>query len=82
MSTARVMENGDLRLPEDVAEKLHCKPGDSLSVELQDDGTLRLHPKTLAIDDVYGMLRPAPKQHISIEAMDEGVAEAMRREWR
>lgn len=79
MNTAKIMEDGDLRLPNDVSNKLNFKPGDSLDVELTDDGTLRLYPKTVAVEDVCGMLRPASEQHVTVEGMDEGIGEAFQR---
>jgi hypothetical protein len=79
MNTARVMEDGDLRLPPEVASKLNVKPGDSLDVDVDAHGALRLFPKTLAIEDVCGMLRPPTGVHATVEEMDEAVAEAFRR---
>ncbi len=79
MNTARVMEDGDLRLPPEVAGKLHVKPGDSLEIDVDVHGALRLFPKTLELDEVCGMLRPPPGIHASVEEMDEAVAEAFRR---
>lgn len=79
MNTARVLDNGDLRLPPEVADKLHVKPGDSVGIEMDTDGTARLYPKPASIDEVCGMLRPAPGVHFTIEQMDEAVADAFRR---
>jgi antitoxin component of MazEF toxin-antitoxin module len=79
MNTAEIMEDGDLRLPPDVAAKLNVKPGDSLGVEVDTDGTVRLYPKKLAIDDVCGMLHPPSGVHYTVEQMDEAVADAFRR---
>ena len=77
MNTARVLDNGDLRLPPEVADKLHVKPGDSVGVEVESDGTARLYPRPATVDEVCGMLRPPPGVHFTIEQMDETVAEAI-----
>ena len=79
MNAARVMEDGDLRLPPDISGKLNVKPGDSVGVEVDADGTVRLYPKMLKIEDVCGMLRPPPGVHLTVEQMDEAVAGAFRR---
>ncbi len=80
MNTAKIMEDGDLRLPVEVAAKLDVKPGDSLSIEVEDDGTIRLYPKRLRVEDVCGMLHSKPGVHMTIEQMDEAVADAFRKE--
>ncbi len=79
MNTAKVMEDGEIRLPPQVAAELNMKPGDSVGVEVEADGTVRLHPKALKIEDVCGMLQPPKGVHLSNEQMDEAVSEAFRR---
>jgi len=64
MDTAKIMEDGDLRLPPDVSGKLHVKPGDFVGVEVDADGTVRLYPKKLNIEEVCGMLCPPPGVHL------------------
>lgn len=79
MNAAKIMEDGDLRLPPEVAEKLNVRPGDFVSVEMDADGTLRLYPKRGKIEDVCGMLGPRTKVTATIEQMDLGIADAFRR---
>ncbi len=79
MNAAKIMEDGDLRLPQEVAEKLNVRPGDSMGVEMDADGTVRLYPKRTKIEEVCGMLHPPAGVHLTIEQMDEGVANAFRR---
>jgi len=73
------MEDGALWLPPEVAVVLNVKPGDSMGVEMEADGTVRLYPKRTRIEDVCGMLRPPSGAHLTIEQMDEGIANAFRR---
>lgn len=77
MYAARVMSNGDLRLPAELSERLGVKPGDSFEIEIESNGTVRLFPKTLSAADVAGMLKTDIK--LSIEEMDEGVADGFRK---
>jgi antitoxin component of MazEF toxin-antitoxin module len=73
------MEDGDLRLPPDVAGKLNVKPGDDVQVSMESDGTLRVFPHALKPEDVCGMLRPYTQVSLTIEEMDEAIADAFRR---
>lgn len=79
MATARVTEEGYIELPKDLREKLHLHAGDTLEIQMEKDRVIRMHPKTLKPSDVSGFL--ASKTHIklSIEEMDEVIAEAFRK---
>ena len=79
MNTALMMDNGYLRLPADISERLNAKPGDSVGVEAEADGTVRLYPKYLSPDEVFGCLAGRTSVKASIEEMDEAVAEAFRK---
>jgi len=54
MNTAMVMEDGDLRLPPELSANLNMRPGDSVNVEMDVDGTVRLYPKVLEITMCVG----------------------------
>jgi len=80
MNAARVMEDGDLRLPPEISESMHVKPGDSVGVEVAADGIVMLFPKTLKSRDVCGCLRSYTSVKASVEEMDAAVAEAFRKD--
>lgn len=79
MNTALVMDNGDLRLPADISERLNAKPGDVVPIEADADGTVRLYPKAFSPDEVYGCLAGRTSVKATVEEMDEAVGEAFRR---
>jgi len=76
MNTARIMEDGGLRLPPAVAGAPNVTPTDSVGVEVEADGTMRLYPKTLRIEDVCGILHPPKGVSLTDEQMNEAVSEA------
>lgn len=78
MNTARVLENGDLRLPADIAERLNAKPGDVVTVVADADGTVRLFPKAFSPDEVFGCLAGRTLVKATVEEMDEAIADACR----
>jgi len=79
MNTARLKEDGALQLPPEIAGRLNIKPGDTLSVEIDKAGVIRLYPKTSRIEDVCGMLVPHSDTHVSVEQMDATMSDAFRR---
>ena len=80
MNTALVMRNGDLRLPAGIAERLNAKPGDAVGIETDADGTVRLYPKALSPDEVFGCLAGRTSVRATVEEMDEAIAEAFRKD--
>lgn len=72
-----MMKNGDLRLPPDISGNLNARPGDTIEVETEQDGSVRIFPKTLKESDVAGMLKAEVRS--TIEEMDEAVAKAFRK---
>lgn len=80
MNTAQVLSNGDLRLPVEFAERLNVKPGDAVAIEAGPDGTLRIFPKALDPDEVFGFLANRTSVIATIEEMDEAVAESFRKD--
>ena len=79
MSTAEVMRDGMLKLPQEITDLLHLKPGDTMGLDVGDDGSIRLYRRGLKPADVCGMLGARTKVTATIEQMDQGVADAFSR---
>jgi len=77
MATAHITRNGQIAVPKDVLADLHVRAGDTVAIEMEPDGSIRIYPKTLAASDVAGMLKTKVKS--TIEEMDKSVAEAFRK---
>ncbi len=76
MTTAHITRNGRIAVPKDVLDNLHARAGDTVDVETQPDGSIRIYPKTLSVSNVAGMLKTKVKS--TIEEMDEAVAETFK----
>ena len=79
MNTAAVLEDGTVKLPPEVAAGLHLKAGDTMGLEVDAGGTIRLYPKRLKPADVCGMLGTRTTVKATLEEMDQGIADAF--EW-
>lgn len=77
MTTARINKNGQLALPKEILENLHVKSGDTVDIETEPDGTVRIFPKALNASEVAGMLKTKVKS--TVEQMDKSVAQAFRK---
>ena len=79
MATAVITQHGLLPLPKEALDTLDVEPGDTVALDVEPDGVVRIHALWLEPAEVAGML--ASKSHVksTIEEMDEAVAEAFRK---
>ena len=69
---------GQVTFPKPIRDKLHLRPGDKIEFMLVEDGSLLVTPVTAPITRLKGMV-PKPESPLSLETMDEAVAEAAAR---
>jgi AbrB family looped-hinge helix DNA binding protein len=79
MATATITPEGYIEVPKDILELLHLAPGDTLEIETENDRGMRMRPKTRPLSEIAGMLRPYIHTALTLEEMDEKVAEAFRK---
>ena len=79
MAIATVTSEGLIDVPKDILERLHVRAGDQLEVEVEDDRAMRIRMKPRALSQIAGMLRPYIQQPLTLEEIDERVAEAFRK---
>lgn len=77
MATAHITRNGQIAVPKGVLTDLHVRAGDTVAIESDPDGSIRIFPKTLSASNVAGMLKSKTKS--TIEEMDVAVSEAFRK---
>lgn len=77
MDTLTVTAKGQVTLRKEVLRHLHARPGDRLEVDLLPDGRVevRAAPRRGKISDLFGLLRRPGQKKISIEEMNEIIAE-------
>ena len=74
MITSKITSKGQTTLPKEIQELLNVKPGDRLMYFVEPNGRVSLVPKNRSINDLKGVL-PKPYRTVSIEEMDQAVAE-------
>nr|CAA6807488.1 MAG: Transcriptional regulator [uncultured Thiotrichaceae bacterium] len=77
MSVLTVTTRGQVTFRKEVLQHLGIKPGDKIELDLLPDGTgvvKRCEP-TGKIDDFIGLLQNKTRKTVSIEAMNEAIAE-------
>lgn len=74
---ATLTAKGQVTIPKAARDTLKLNAGDRIEFVFGDDGRLFLLPVTRPVKTLKGML-PKPEQPISLETMDEAIAQAVR----
>ena len=72
--STRLTSKGQMTLPKAIRDRLGLESGDKLDVAIE-GMRIVLIPKTLHLADICSFL-PAPRKPVSVEDMDEGIAQA------
>jgi antitoxin PrlF len=87
-ATATLTSKGQITLPKEVRDRHKLKPGDSVEFVVE-NGKTWVRPRNLRAIDLAGILHRPGMKPITVEEMDEAIAEAVaedddriQREWR
>ncbi|MFB2921801.1 MULTISPECIES: AbrB/MazE/SpoVT family DNA-binding domain-containing protein [Aerosakkonema] len=75
MAITKLTNSGEVAIPSEVIEWLKLKPGDSIDFAIGPDGKVYLQPAKIDARALSGMLYEEGRKAISIEEMDEAIAE-------
>ena len=75
MSIATMTSKGQVTVPRDVREDMGLEPGSKLMFVKVRDGFYRVIPRTGKISDLAGILYDPARPTMSIEEMNEAIAE-------
>ncbi len=78
MAVATLTSKGQLTVPKSVRESLHLHAGDKVEIVAK-DGEAVMRPITASVDEVVGLLSTYGRHPRTVEEMDAGIADAVRR---
>jgi AbrB family looped-hinge helix DNA binding protein len=78
MSAATLTSKGQTTIPKDIREGLGLRTGDRLEFHLLSNGSASMRVKRGTLKDFVGILHRPGMVAVSHEAMDEGIAAAVR----
>ena len=73
---ARLTSKGQVTIPKAIREQLGLRTGVTLHFWVDPTGRIVVTPLTLGIDDLIGIL-PKPGRPLTIDEINEGIAEAV-----
>lgn len=74
--TATVSSKGQVTIPKHLREELSIETGTKLQFVRKPGGRIEIVPKTGRIEDLFGVLRGTGVRPMTIEEMDDAIAEA------
>ena len=75
---ASMTDKGQVTVPKDIRDRLGIAAGSKLDFEVQDDGTIRVRVLVRGAGNLFGIVRRPGMTPQSIDAMDEGIAAAVK----
>lgn len=78
MSVATVSSKGQITIPASIRSELHVGPGDRVEFVKVGDGQYHMIAATQSVRNLYGMVKP--KRTLSLEEMDDAIAEGAARD--
>ena len=75
MSTAILTRKGQTTIPKEIREQLDLKAGDKLHFSLLPDGSISIRIKKGTIFDIAGILKTNRATPVSLEEMDNAIAQ-------
>ncbi|MFC2173960.1 AbrB/MazE/SpoVT family DNA-binding domain-containing protein [Acidobacteriota bacterium] len=72
MPAATVTSKGQITIPKDVREALGLESGDRVSFRMREDGVVEIHPETLDLMSLHGVLK-AKKLGVTLDDMDKAI---------
>ncbi len=82
MSSSTITSKGQLTIPKTVRDSLRLHTGDKVNFIITEKGEALIRPITKKVDDVFGRLHNKGRKPVSIERMDYGIRQKMRKNFR
>ncbi len=78
MTTATLTSKGQVTIPKQVRELLHLHSGDRIEFLVHGNAEALLKPITRTVSDVFGCLHDSNQKAVSVEEMNEAIAQRVR----
>jgi AbrB family looped-hinge helix DNA binding protein len=75
MITATLTSKGQITIPKEIRDKFNLKAGQRIEFRVTNDGQIILRPRTWDVMSLKGILKAKPGQHLTIEQMNEVIAD-------
>lgn len=81
MSLATLTSKGQVTIPKAVRESLQLHSGDKIEIFVTGTGEAMIRPISKKVDEVFGRLHQPDRKSVTIEEMDDAIADRMKCEF-
>ena len=82
MASATITSKGQLTIPKTVRDALRLNTGDKVEFVITENGEAIIRPITKKVDDIFARLHKKGQRPVSVDEMDHGIREKMRKRFR
>ncbi|MFY0684094.1 MAG: AbrB/MazE/SpoVT family DNA-binding domain-containing protein [Balneola sp.] len=82
MPSATITSKGQVTIPKKVRDKLHLKSGDTINFEVESANSARITSAKRSRSEAYGILFREDQKAYTVEEMDEGITEYLRKKYK
>jgi antitoxin PrlF len=75
MTTATLTSKGQLTVPKEIRDRFNLKPGQRIEFQVTPEGQILFKPRSGNLMDLCGIAKAKPGQHLTIEQMNEVIAD-------
>jgi antitoxin PrlF len=75
MATSTLTSKGQITIPKEIREHLRLRTGHRLEFQIAADGLVVMRPRNRDVRELKGILRPKRRNPVSVEQMNEAIAE-------
>ena len=81
MPTATLTSKGQITIPKEIRDRLRLQTGHRLEFEIDKNGKVFLVPRNMDIRSLKGIMRSKRKTPVTVEEMNEAIAEGFAGLW-
>lgn len=75
MATSTLTSKGQITIPKEIREHFKLRAGHRLEFQIAADGLVVMRPRNRDVRELKGILRPKRRKPVSVEQMNEAIAE-------
>jgi antitoxin PrlF len=75
MPTATLTSKGQITIPKEIRDQLRLRSGQRVEFQIDSKGKVSLTPRNKDIRSLKGIIRPRRKKPVSLEEMNQAIAE-------
>lgn len=82
MAITTLTTKGQVTIPKEIRKQLKINTGDKIDISIVGEGQAMIRPVSQKVDDVFGIFYKPGRKPVSIEEMDEAIANGLKEKYK